>query len=163
MLVCEVMSRDFYTCHADDRLVEAAALMKDHNVGFIPVIDSDGFAVGVLTDRDICLAAYRYREPLQTIPVDEVMTAKPVVCSTHTALPHAQRIMAAHRIRRLLVLDKAHRLAGVLSIDDLARAFARGDLRDAETTLRAIAAAADRRMADRSSDPSVDPELEIRA
>ena len=161
MLVCEVMSRTFYACHIDDRLVEAAALMKDHLIGLVPVVDEQGFVVGVLTDRDIALAAYKYREPLQMIPVSEVMSANPVCCSTHTALSHAQRIMGAHRVRRIVVLDKSQRPAGVLSVDDLARAFQRGDLTSAEDTLRTIAAAADRRKEPRES--SVNTELQIGA
>src|SRR5262245_6101900 len=64
MEVREIMSTDLETCRADDTLDRAARLMWEHDCGVVPVVDHEGTAVGMITDRDICMAAYTQGRPL---------------------------------------------------------------------------------------------------
>jgi CBS domain-containing protein len=100
----------------------AAEVMREHGCGCVPVIDADGKLAGIVTDRDICMAALRAGLPLAAIPVMEAMTATVHTCSIDDEISVAERTMCREKVRRLPVLDAEERPIGLLSIDDLARA-----------------------------------------
>lgn len=100
MKVQDVMTRDVQCCSPGSKLVEAAMLMWHHDCGVIPVVDHDGRVVGMITDRDICMALARRHQTAWDIP---------------TALG----TMQAHRVRRLPVVDEEGRLSGLLSMTDI--------------------------------------------
>lgn len=106
------------TC-VSSTLSEAADYMERHSVGFLPVMRG-GEIVGVVTDRDIALRAAKFPLPYSQIMVADVMTPKVVTISDHAAIAQAAEVMAQHSIRRLVVVDRSGRIAGVLSLDDLA-------------------------------------------
>lgn len=123
MRVRDVMIDDAATCGPNDSLHRAAELMWDHDCGFVPVVEGHRL-VGVLTDRDACMAAYTKGRPLARIRVADVMARDLETTTPDEDLAQAQRRMAASRVRRLpVVLDG--RLVGVVSLNDVARA-ARG-------------------------------------
>jgi CBS domain-containing protein len=119
MRVSEIMTRDVVAVPVDATLVEAAELMRDHNIGFLPVIASD-VLVGVLTDRDLVVRALCENMHPALTPVRSVMSTKPVWCCEEDVLTDAADILANNHVHRLIVVDSDRKLCGLLSLDDLA-------------------------------------------
>ena len=125
MKVEQIMNRDVKTCHPKDSLNQAAKIMWEQRCGAVPVVDEQGRAVGFLTDRDICMAAYTQGKPLDKLRVETAMARKVVSCTAEDDLDSAARLMRQSRTRRLPVVDKGGTLVGLLSLDDLACEAAR--------------------------------------
>jgi CBS domain-containing protein len=119
MRVQDVMTSPAHSCTPDASLATAALAMQEYGCGALPVLDNAGRPVGILTDRDICLAvAHKNRFPA-AIPVREVMTLNPFTCGPGTDLAYALNVMADGHIRRLPVVDGNGRLVGILSLSDV--------------------------------------------
>jgi CBS-domain-containing membrane protein len=97
----------------------AARIMWDHDCGCAPVVDQTGKLVGIVTDRDLCMAAYTQGQPLGAIPVERAMSARVIACARGDDLATAHRLMRTHEIHRLPVTDTRGRLLGILSLSDL--------------------------------------------
>jgi CBS domain-containing protein len=122
MTVKEVMKKDLVTCAPDSALADVAKTMRDRDCGFLPVVDSHGGVVGVVTDRDVCLAVPSTRTPAH-IAASEVMSHPVFACFADEHVKTVLVTMSRHRVRRLPVLDKQHgHLQGVLSLDDIVQA-----------------------------------------
>jgi CBS domain-containing protein len=107
------------TVSRDTPLADAARLMRDSDVGPLPVADG-GRLVGVLTDRDITIRAVAEgKDPFST-RVDEVMTPKVVCCLDSDDVERAAELMQSAQLRRLLVVSDDGRLAGIVSLGDIA-------------------------------------------
>jgi len=126
MKVAELMTHDPYTCRPNDSLNLAAKIMWDNDCGFVPVMGGDSRVVGVLTDRDICMAAYTQGRSLHAIPVETAMAHTVVSCAPEDEISVAETLMRQNRIHRLPVIDGAAKLVGVLSVSDIVRG-AKGD------------------------------------
>lgn len=123
--VYEIMTREVQTCGPDESLNHAARLMWEHDCGCLPVVGGDGRVVGMITDRDVCMAAYTQGLPLHAIPVRTAMAKQVHVCRSDDAVLVAERIMREHRVRRLPVVAADGVLAGILSLNDVAQEAAR--------------------------------------
>jgi CBS domain-containing protein len=121
MNVEDLMSRPAYTCSPTDSLNTAAQLMWERDCGAIPVVDEMGELVGIVTDRDICMAAYTQGKQLHAIPVAVAMTRQVYWCKPGDSIETAERLMRENRVRRVPVVDGSKRPVGLLSLDDLAR------------------------------------------
>jgi CBS domain-containing protein len=123
MQVEKIMIRDVRACSADETLNRAAQLMWENDCGCVPVIaaDGDGRVIGMLTDRDICMAAYTQGRALFEIPVASAMAHKVIACRPGDDLRRAETLMHDNQIRRLPVLDERGHLLGIISINDIAR------------------------------------------
>jgi CBS domain-containing protein len=121
MNVREIMTSTVETCRWDDDLARAAQIMWEHDCGCVPVVDHEQKVVGVLTDRDICMAAYTQGRKLSEIPVSTAAAHKVLSCTPDDAIETAEAIMRNGQVRRLPVLDGGGRLAGMLSLGDVAR------------------------------------------
>jgi CBS domain-containing protein len=121
MRVGELMTSDVKACHPGDSLNRAAQIMWENDCGCVPVEDDAGRVVGMLTDRDACMAAYTQGRALSEIPVESAMSRMVVACRAEETAAAAERLMREQRIRRLAVLDRDGRLAGILSLSDIAR------------------------------------------
>ena len=121
MLVKEIMTRHVECVRPDDTLhQEAARKMRDLDVGPLPVCGGDDRLAGMVTDRDITVrATAEGRDPTRTT-VKEVMTPDVVYVFEDQDTRDAADTMAAHQIRRVLVLNRDKRLAGIVSMADLA-------------------------------------------
>ncbi len=123
MRVNDVMTKNPAVCTASSSAQTAADLMKKHNTGLIPVVE-DAYGrtlVGVVTDRDLCLAVVAAaREPMQ-VWVRECMTVDPIFCAPQDKAETAMAIMQKYQLRRLPVVDEKKALQGVVSIGDLVR------------------------------------------
>src|SRR5207248_8749950 len=100
-------------------LQEAAGKMKALDVGPLPVCEGDQL-VGMLTDRDITVRATAEALPPGLGRVQDVMTPDVVYCFEDQDVQEAARLMREHQIRRLVVLNRDKRLAGIVSLGDLA-------------------------------------------
>ena len=127
MKVQECMTSPAHSCTTDASLVTAARIMWDYQVGALPVLDSEGHPVGMITDRDICMAAARKDRFAGTITVLETMSPNPFTVKPDDDLSKALDTMAARQVRRLPVIDDAHHLVGILSINDAAAAAETGE------------------------------------
>lgn len=119
MRVSEIMTRDVVAAPVDATLVEAAQLMRDHDIGFLPVIASN-VVVGVITDRDLVVRGLSENLNAALTPVRSVMSPKPIWCYEYDVLTDAADILANNHLHRLIVVDSNKKLSGMLSIDDLA-------------------------------------------
>lgn len=122
MQVERIMVRDVKACSADETLNRAAQLMWESDCGCVPVIagDGDGRVIGILTDRDICMAAYTQGRALFEIPVISAMAHKVIACHARDDIKRAATLMHDNQIRRLPVLDDRGFLVGIISINDIA-------------------------------------------
>jgi len=132
MKVSEVMVPKVITCGERDALAEAVKLMWEHDIGFLPVVSSEtGALLGVITDRDACMAAWFQGKPLWDIPVAGAMSTRVASVSAEAEVDEAEQIMSEFQVHRLPVLDAAGKLAGVISLNDLAHRA----VRDADAEL----------------------------
>jgi CBS domain-containing protein len=142
MRLKEVMNQPVVTCPEDSTLDHAARLMWEYDCGVVPVVDDGGRITGVVTDRDICIAAYTQGRPLATIPVTTAMARAIVAGRADQTVEQGEALMREHQIRRLPVLDNDGTLIGIVSMNDLAREAARapknGTDRDFVRTLAAV-------------------------
>lgn len=117
MKINDVMTKDVISVDVNTKIEQVAKIMKEHNIGSIPVCDGNNI-VGILTDRDIVvrgLASNSYNN----LVVRDIMTSNPVTCSSQKDALDAARIMSERQIRRLIVVDNSN-LVGMVSLGDLA-------------------------------------------
>ena len=119
MRIEQLMSRPVATCHTNDPLNVPARLMWEHDCGAIPVVHDDGSIAGVITDRDICMAAYTQGRSLDAIRVENVMAKQVIAAQLQHRVREVEDLMATHQIRRIPVVDDHGRPIGILSLSDL--------------------------------------------
>jgi CBS domain-containing protein len=122
MTVKELMKTTVATCAPDGDLGSVVDIMRKHDCGFLPVVDSHGIVTGVVTDRDVCMAGGTRHRPLARVSVKETMSHPVFACNADENVKALLATMAKHRVRRLPVLNKSGHLEGVLSIDDVVQA-----------------------------------------
>jgi CBS domain-containing protein len=119
MHVSEAMTPQVVTVPPELTVFEAARMMKDLDIGPLPVCDGDRL-LGVLTDRDITIRATAEGRDPRTTEVREVMTPEVICCMEDDDVVRAARLMQEAQLRRLLVVDELGRLVGIVSLGDLA-------------------------------------------
>ena len=102
-------------------LDRAAQLMWDRDCGALPVLGDDGAVIGMVTDRDICMAAFTQGRPLREIPVATAMAPEVISCRSTDTIAVAEELMGQHKVRRMPVLDGEGRPVGLLSLNDVVR------------------------------------------
>jgi CBS domain-containing protein len=115
-----IMTEAPATCSPGDTLSRAAQIMWDHDCGAVPVVSSDGALVGMITDRDVCMAAYTRGEPLSTISVETTMSRGLATASPDDSIGHVARIMNERQVHRVPILEDG-KLVGIVALADLAR------------------------------------------
>jgi CBS domain-containing protein len=120
MKVREIMTKDVESCDGHTDLANAAMIMWRKDCGIVPVVEPDTReVVGVITDRDICMAvATRHQRP-DEIEVDDVISGKLHAVAPEDNVSKALDLMREMRVRRLPVVDAAGQLAGIVSLMDL--------------------------------------------
>lgn len=121
MQIKDLMSHPAVTCPTSATLEHAARLMWEFDCGVVPVVDGKGHLTGVLTDRDICMAAYTQGKRLSEIFVTTAMAKNVIALRGDDTLESAEHLMADNQIRRLPVLDRDDHVIGVVSLNDMAR------------------------------------------
>jgi CBS domain-containing protein len=126
MKIADLMTKDVVSCRTTDSLNRAAQLMWDRRCGCVPVLDETDQLAGMLTDRDVCMAAYTQGKRIEDIAATTAMSRPAWTCTPSTSAEEAEDLMMAHGVRRLAVVDDG-RLVGVVSLDDIARSGAEWD------------------------------------
>ena len=115
----DIMTRDVEVVKGDASLTDAAIKMKDLDVGLIPVCNGDRLQ-GMVSDRDITIRATAAgRDPTKT-KVEEIMSTDIAYCMEDQEIEEAVNLMEARQIRRLPILNREHRLVGIVSLGDIA-------------------------------------------
>lgn len=120
MKVREIMTKDVVSCQKGTDVATAGRLMLQGHFGLVPVVDAHGHVAGVLTDRDIALAAATRQRNAAHIGVHEAMSSTVRSCFVEDEVSAALEQMERAHVRRLPVLDGNTHLAGILSLDDIA-------------------------------------------
>ncbi len=118
----DVMTTEMYICSPQDPVSKAAQIMRDHNVGAVPIVDQQAggpHLLGMLTDRDICIRCVALNKPSSTACSDVMSDRKLVVGTPQMTVDEAAQLMSREQIRRLPVVDN-QRLVGIVSLGDLA-------------------------------------------
>jgi CBS domain-containing protein len=116
--VKDVMVGDVVTVSGTVTLLDAARLMRDANVGMLPVVD-DGRLHGVITDRDVVVRAVAEGVPPGIMPVRECLTEQVVAAGPDWSTDRAMETMAAKKFGRLPVVDDRGRVIGVVTLSSL--------------------------------------------
>src|SRR5271157_6296237 len=112
MKVGELMTRKVKACRPEDMLNTAAQLMWENDCGCLPVVSAngDGKVLGMLTDRDICMAAYTQGRRLFEMPVATAMSHRLIACLVGDDLKTVEELMHESHIGRMPVVDEHYRL-----------------------------------------------------
>ncbi len=121
MKVSELMTKPVHSCEPHDDLQRAAQLMWERDCGIVPVLDPEQHVIGVVTDRDVCMAAYTRGRKLWQMDVSSTMAKVVHAVREEDALETVEAAMRCAHVRRLPVLDGQRKLVGLLSIHDLVR------------------------------------------
>jgi CBS domain-containing protein len=119
MKVFEVMTIDVGFCHPEDNLTRAAQIMWERDCGIVPVVTAEKHVVGVITDRDICIAAATRNRRAVSIKAGE-MNFRPVkACAMEDDVKDVLRRMRKYKIKRLCVTNQDKELLGIISLSDI--------------------------------------------
>jgi len=119
MKVKEVMTPDARTIWITQSLAEAAKEMWESDCGALPVVNDGQKVVGMLTDRDICMAGAMRDRSLSQISVEEIMHKDVYSAKVDEDIKRTLETMREHKIRRLPVLNVEGELAGIVSMNDI--------------------------------------------
>jgi CBS domain-containing protein len=122
MYVEDLMTQRAACVRVDDNLATAAQRMWDQDCGALPVVTDDSKVVGMITDRDICMATWSRGSAPGHIRVGEAMSRDPVSCFGRDSISHAEAVLRTNQVRRVPVTDEEGHLRGILSLADLAKA-----------------------------------------
>lgn len=122
MKIQELMTSEVRACRPEDNLSAAAQAMWEGDLGCLPVVDGEHKLVGVITDRDICMAAHLRGAPLWTLPVAETMAKNVFSCGPADKPADVLELCAEKRIRRVPVVDGEGLLIGMVTLSGLAHA-----------------------------------------
>ncbi|MCA1555673.1 MAG: CBS domain-containing protein [Acidobacteria bacterium] len=126
MQVREIMTGDVKSCRPETDVATAATIMWEQDCGCVPVTGDDGRVIGMITDRDICMAVATRLRLARDISVGEVISGKVHACAPDDEVKDALRIMQGEKLHRLPVLDGEGKLTGILSLNDLVRHAKKG-------------------------------------
>jgi CBS domain-containing protein len=119
MKVRDLMTTDVKSCNSDTNLAAAASRMWEGDCGALPVVDDDGKFIGMITDRDICMAVATRPQLASDILVGEVTSGAIYVCHPTDEVQFALKTMQKERVRRLPVVNDKGILQGILSTNDI--------------------------------------------
>jgi len=145
MSVGRICQRDVDVAGPDETVLVAAERMRQRTVGCLVVVDGGQAPVGIITDRDLALRVVAEDRDAGTTTVSQIMTRFPDLAQEDMTLETALGLMRRRSVRRLPVIDKVGRLAGLVTLDDilmlLAEEFTKiGDLLGSETPQAAAVA-----------------------
>ena len=119
MKVKDAMKTDVGACSTEDSLMKAADVMRLRDCGVVPIIDDEKNVVGMLTDRDICLAIVARNRKASDVKTKDLLKNEAITCLADDDLESALRKMRKYQIKRLAVVDKDAKLVGMLTISDI--------------------------------------------
>jgi CBS domain-containing protein len=119
-ICCDIMTPDPVCCAETDTVRKVAELMRDEDIGPVPVIDDQSRLIGIVTDRDLVLNVLAKGLDAANTKVSEAMTRDPVSCKEDEALEDALEKMGSFQVRRLPVVNAEGRIIGIIAQADIA-------------------------------------------
>ena len=118
----EIMTKDPVCCLPDDEVQKAAKLMKDEDVGVIPIIEDEDTKtlLGIVTDRDLALRVVAEGRDIGGTRIKDVMTTGAVSCRPDDDLQKALDAMEENQVRRIPVVDHNQTIVGIIAQADVA-------------------------------------------
>jgi CBS domain-containing protein len=146
MKVKDVMTSNVKSCRPEASLAAGATMMWEYDIGVLPVVNEAGKVLGMITDRDIAIAAATKGRPATEIPVQELISGRLYPCHQNDDVHTALKTMRQERVHRLPVVNEDGMLQGILSMNDIVNRAeeSRGkrepklSYEDAMSTLKAI-------------------------
>jgi CBS domain-containing protein len=135
MKCAELMKTDIECSRTDHSVRQVAERMRARNIGFMPVCNEHGVAIGTVTDRDLVLRVLADGRSLDT-RVEDVMSRDVVSCGPNDELSSAEELMSKHKKSRMVVADETGQPLGVISLSDIAKTERSGT---ASAILRSVA------------------------
>ena len=114
-MIDEIMSKKIIFANTHDSVKKVSKLMKDNNIGFIPIKDNGEF-VGVITDRDLCLSIPSFKS--LNDPVKSYITNNVISIDINSSIDDALNIMSKYKVKRIMIKEKDNTV-GVLSLSDI--------------------------------------------
>jgi CBS domain-containing protein len=118
----DVMTPQPVCCEPEDSVTKAADMMRQHDVGSLPVVESrsSGRLIGIVTDRDLVTKVVARNRPVGDAKVKDAMTTDPASCKEDDDVDRAVAQMAERQVRRMPIVDDAGRLTGIIAQADIA-------------------------------------------
>ena len=118
----DVMTRNPVSARPDDTVASVARLMKENDIGPVPIVDDNNSKrlVGIVTDRDLAIKVVAAGRDPQTTPVKEVMTTNVITCGDEDDIETALDAMSTQQLRRIPVVDDGNMLLGIIAQADIA-------------------------------------------
>jgi CBS domain-containing protein len=135
MRVEEIMKGPVSTVGRDSTVQQAARIMDEEDIGFLPVVDGSGKVIGALTDRDITIRVVAQGLPSDGVRVHQIMTSNVVAANKGDDLDTVAQQMRENKVSRMLVCDESKKPIGVISLGDLAEQH---DEREVGSTLKDV-------------------------
>jgi len=141
MKVKDAMKTDVGVCSTEDNIMKTAEIMRLRDCGAVPVLDDENKFVGILTDRDICLAIAARNRKASDVQAKDLLKNKAITCFAEDQLDRALRKMRKYQVERLAVVGKDNEFTGMLTMTDVLLAVHKDkDLKkEIYSTLKAIA------------------------
>lgn len=138
MNVEELMTKSPACCLIDDFASEAAQVFWEKDCGCVPLVNDQGELCGIVTDRDLCMAAHFSDKKLSEIRLGDIYQGRVHTCLASQDVTEAALLMQNAQVRRIVVIDSDSKVVGILSLNDIASA--RIPAEDVASTLGAICA-----------------------
>jgi CBS domain-containing protein len=116
----DIMTEQPVCCAPEETVQQAAGLMKEQNVGSLPVCDSGKRLAGIITDRDIALKVVAEGRDPRNTPIRDVMTTEVFTCRPQDSLEDALQTMRKQQVRRIPIVDQDRRVVGIIAQADIA-------------------------------------------
>lgn len=123
MIQCrQIMTPDPTSCEPTATIDQVARLMKEKDVGPVPVVDNQDHRVlvGIVTDRDLAVNAVAHNDQPSKTEVARIMSTNPVCCKPEDDIEEALELMRSYQLRRIPIVDEQKRLVGIISQGDIA-------------------------------------------
>jgi len=122
----EIMTKDPVCCLPDDGVQQAAKLMRDEDVGVIPIVEDEDTRtlLGIVTDRDLALRVVAEGRDIATTRLKDVMTTGAIACRADDDSRKALDTMEENQVRRIPVVDSNNKVIGIISQADVATRLA---------------------------------------
>ncbi len=117
----DIMTKSPATLRMEATVQEAARLMAGKDVGFVPIVDGEGCAIGTVTDRDIVIRCIAKGLDPRTSRLSDFGANQVACCAPDDDVARAKELMSKHKVQRVLVCDQKKRPVGVISLQDLAQ------------------------------------------
>jgi CBS domain-containing protein len=123
------MTRNPVSARPEDSVASVARLMKDNDIGPVPIVGDTNTKtlVGIVTDRDLAIKVVAAGRDPQTTPVREVMTTNVITCRADDDIETALDAMSTQQLRRIPVVDDGDMLVGIIAQADIATRMDRPD------------------------------------